>query len=86
MFLGQHLVPNHARESRASGGKARTGMPEFVLMPAPVTTTTLRALSRALATSWRRWPWLAGSICWVGMNADQRPAERASGFVCGGRT
>ena len=30
----------------------RTGMPEFVLIPAPVMTTTLRALSRALATSW----------------------------------
>ena len=31
-----------------------TGIPELVLIPAPVTTTTFRAFPRALATSWRR--------------------------------
>lgn len=43
-----------------------TGMPELVLMPAPVTTTTLRALSRVFATVWSSSSEL-GSTCWVGM-------------------
>ena len=41
-------------------------MPELVLMPAPVTTTTLRDLSKESATSCSSSA-QAGSICCVGM-------------------
>ena len=34
------------------GTRLLTGMPEFVLIPAPVMTTTLRAFQRELAMSW----------------------------------
>lgn len=66
-----------------------TGMPELVLMPAPVTTTTLRALKRAFATSWR----LSsddGSTCSVGIAArqsglDARIGETWTGWGLGRR-
>ena len=51
---------------RGTRHQAHTGMPELVLMPAPVTTTTLRALNSALAIPWRS-SWESGWTCVVGI-------------------
>ena len=52
-------------------------MPEFVLIPAPVTTTTLRALSNAFAISWSESP-DSGWTCCVGISAVGAPQARQS--------
>ena len=44
-------------------------MPEFVLIPAPVTTTTFFALTRALAMTWRAPP-SSGRTWAVGMAGE----------------
>lgn len=56
-------------------------MPELVLMPAPVTTTTLRALRSALATPWSRSS-EPGETCWVGI-VEGRVGSRGGGVLSG---
>lgn len=48
--------------------KILTGIPELVLIPAPVTTTTFFAFHSESAISWRRaddpaWTWIVGILC-----------------------
>lgn len=54
----------------------RTGMPELVLMPAPVITTTFRAFHRVFAISCSKGS-QPGSTCVVGI-VTNRPRDRAS--------
>jgi hypothetical protein len=65
--MPRSMMRGHWHERKRNICEAcRTGIPELVLMPAPVTTTTFRALKSALATSCRCSP-DTGWTCCVGM-------------------
>lgn len=61
-------------------------MPEFVLMPAPVITTTLRDFHTELAISWRRdsesgSTWVVGIVVVVGRHSGDRGSRRVESRV-----
>lgn len=61
-------------------------MPEFVLMPAPVITTTLRDFHTELAISWRRdsesgSTWVVGIVVVVGRHGGDRGSRRVESRV-----
>lgn len=59
-----------------SSAEQLTGMPELVLMPAPVTTTTFLALTSAFAMSWRDSA-LSGCTSRVGISGRLKTPRRS---------